>query len=382
MTLLTVLVHHSSAFWFASNPTVLLLFRFLLIGLAIGWGLLFLDSWRLGNPRSLTLNHRRATLGISAVLCLAVVTVFGFSAHIVSVQRGLVMTMFAGRHSVGSSEGRYNVLLLGGDSGADRWGLRTDSMTIASIDAATGKTVLIGLPRNMMNLPFKPGSIMARQYPHGYNCSTCELNSLSTYASDHKSLFAKYDAPGVEATIEGIEGITGLKITYWAMINMAGFSDLVNAVGGVTMNIRQPIAIGPTGHVIGWIKPGVRKLKGDKLLWYARSRATSDDYSRMARQKCVMNAMLHQVSPTTVIQHFSQIANATETRIVVTGNYRAWRHFIAMRASEHADVEIRELAVACLRELQRIAGNAFADFEITALPDGTEVASSPFVTEG
>ena len=78
----------------------------------------------------------------------------------------------------------------------------------------------------------------------------------------------------------------------------------------------------------------------------------------------------------------SVLPNATETRIVVTGNYRAWRHFVAMRASEHADVEIRELAVACLRELQRIAPNAFADFEITALPDGTEVASSPFVTEG
>jgi thymidylate synthase (FAD) len=76
------------------------------------------------------------------------------------------------------------------------------------------------------------------------------------------------------------------------------------------------------------------------------------------------------------------LPNATETRIVVTGNYRAWRHFVAMRASEHADVEIRELAIACLRELQRIAPNAFADFEITALPDGTEIASSPFVTEG
>lgn len=73
---------------------------------------------------------------------------------------------------------------------------------------------------------------------------------------------------------------------------------------------------------------------------------------------------------------------ATETRIVVTGNYRAWRHFIAMRASEHADVELRGLAVACLRELERIAPNVFADFEITALPDGTEVASSPYVAEG
>ena len=76
------------------------------------------------------------------------------------------------------------------------------------------------------------------------------------------------------------------------------------------------------------------------------------------------------------------LPNATETRIVVTGNYRAWRHFIAMRASEHADIEIRALAIACLRELDRVAANAFADFEITTLPDGTEVASSPLVSEG
>ena len=78
----------------------------------------------------------------------------------------------------------------------------------------------------------------------------------------------------------------------------------------------------------------------------------------------------------------SVLPNATETRIVVTGNYRAWRHFIAMRATEHADVEIRECAVACLRELHRVAGNVFADFEISSLPDGSEVASSPLVAEG
>ena len=76
------------------------------------------------------------------------------------------------------------------------------------------------------------------------------------------------------------------------------------------------------------------------------------------------------------------LPNATETRIVVTGNYRAWRHFVAMRASEHADVEIRNLAIACLRELGKVAPNAFADFEITTLADGTEIASSPMVSEG
>jgi thymidylate synthase (FAD) len=77
----------------------------------------------------------------------------------------------------------------------------------------------------------------------------------------------------------------------------------------------------------------------------------------------------------------SVLPNATETRIVVTGNYRAWRHFIAMRATEHADVEIRELAVECLRQLQRVAPNVFADFTISALPDGTEIAASPYALQ-
>ncbi|WP_409434423.1 FAD-dependent thymidylate synthase [Mycobacterium sp. SMC-14] len=75
------------------------------------------------------------------------------------------------------------------------------------------------------------------------------------------------------------------------------------------------------------------------------------------------------------------LPNATETRIVVTGNYRAWRHFIAMRASEHADVEIRRLAVECLRQLADVAPAAFGDFQISALADGTEVATSPLATE-
>lgn len=78
----------------------------------------------------------------------------------------------------------------------------------------------------------------------------------------------------------------------------------------------------------------------------------------------------------------SVLPAATETRIVVTGNYRAWRHFVAMRASEHADVELRALAIACLRELQRVAGNVFGDFRISALADGTHVAASPLVGEG
>lgn len=72
----------------------------------------------------------------------------------------------------------------------------------------------------------------------------------------------------------------------------------------------------------------------------------------------------------------SVLPNATETRVVVTGNYRAWRHFVEMRATEHADVEIRHVAIECLRQLQVAAPNVFGDFEILTLPDGSEVATS------
>ena len=78
----------------------------------------------------------------------------------------------------------------------------------------------------------------------------------------------------------------------------------------------------------------------------------------------------------------SVLPNATETKIVVSGNYRAWRHFVGMRATEHADVEIRQLAIECLRQLSSLAPTVFGDFEIGTLADGTEVATSPFVIEG
>jgi LCP family protein required for cell wall assembly len=230
------------------------------------------------------------------------------------VQRHFILTMFGGGETTAAHGGRYNVLLLGGDSGAGRWGLRPDSMTIASIDAETGRTVLISLPRNMQNFPFVKGSVMREQFPDGFDADY--LNGVSTWAGDNTSLFGKSENPGVDATIMAVEGITGLRINYWAMVNLQGFKDLVDAVGGVTLNVRQPIPVGGLGDdVTGYIQPGVRKLDGHDTLWFARARDDSDDYSRMARQKCVMNAMLHQISPQTAVRNFEQIADASSAMI-------------------------------------------------------------------
>ena len=113
-----------------------------------------------------------------------------------------------------------------------------------------------------------------------------------------------------------IEGITGLEINYWAMVNLEGFKDIVDAVGGVTLNVRQPIPVGGLGSdVTGYIQPGVKKLNGHDTLWYARAREGSDDYSRMARQKCVINAMLEQISPQAALRNFEKLAKASAETI-------------------------------------------------------------------
>ncbi len=67
-----------------------------------------------------------------------------------------------------------------------------------------------------------------------------------------------------------------------------------------------------------------------------------------------------------------------ETRIVVTGNARAWRHFIDMRATRGADVEIRSVAMAVLKVLREEAPNLFKDYVLGTAEDGTEIASSPY----
>ena len=74
----------------------------------------------------------------------------------------------------------------------------------------------------------------------------------------------------------------------------------------------------------------------------------------------------------------SVLPNATETKIFVTGNVRAWRHFIGMRAASFADWEIRRLAIAVLEVLQTEAPLLFGDFSLEELPDGTRIATPQY----
>ena len=98
------------------------------------------------------------------------------------------------------------------------------------------------------------------------------------------------------------------------LFDLAGFRDLLNAVGGITLDIGKRVPIGGGSSPIkGYIEAGKNQhLDGYHALWFARSRAESSDYERMARQKCVMSAMLNQLSPSTVLTKFQGIASASK----------------------------------------------------------------------
>jgi len=304
-------VDRSIALRLLTDPALLLAVRVALIVGALFWVLLLLDAWRLGNPPALPHRRRLVLAGVSAALTALLAGSLLFSAHVVAVQRDVLLEVFGDGTAVEADSGRYNVLLLGGDSAATRLGLRPDSVTVASIDADTGRTVLFGLPRNLAGVPFPDGSVLDERFPDGFNCEGCYLNAVYTWAQNHAELFPDVDDPGLAATTMTVEEITGLPVHYYAMVNMQGFQDLVDAMGGVTLRVRTPIAIGGGGGPItGTIEPGVHHLDGYETLWYARSRAYDDDYSRMGRQKCVMAAMLDQLSPRQVLLNVKDIAKA------------------------------------------------------------------------
>lgn len=225
---------------------------------------------------------------------------------------------------------RINVLLIGSDAGADRTGVRTDSILVASIDTHTGDAVIFGLPRNLQHVPFPPGTPMAAQFPNGYACpdQSCLLNALWQYGvqnaanpgSPAHSYYSRFKNPGLQATIDGVEGATGLKINDYALLDLAGFEDFVNAIGGLTITVQRPIPVGGhedqvTGRQVGvkrYIQPGRRHLNGYLTMWYARSRSDSSDYDRMQRQRCVIGALSQQINPLTLAQAFPQLAKSIQ----------------------------------------------------------------------
>jgi LCP family protein required for cell wall assembly len=217
---------------------------------------------------------------------------------------------------------RLNVLLLGGDAGAGRIGTRTDTVILASIHTETGDTALFSLPRNTTRMPFPKRSPLHKYYPYGFTSgdpSNAEylLNAMYRNVPRQvpKDLLGPTDNLGADVLKLSVGEALGLQVDYYVLINLEGFSKMVNALGGIRLNINTYIPIGgDTDKGIpprDYLKPGPnQKLHGKDALWYARGRYGSDDFARMDRQRCVINAIIKQANPSNMLARYEDVARA------------------------------------------------------------------------
>lgn len=326
ITLLVLLVI-AAIMWFAArgalltvvgNSIGLLVVEVLLIAYAVLWLVLGIDTLRLARLPKVQ-GRARAAIAIVAVLAtVAPAALAGYGATLVDATRGLVGSIFDfARPAVEPIDGRYTFLLLGGDAGDDRVGLRADSMTVVTVNAETGAATMIGVPRNLRNAPFSEGSPMWNDFPEGFNCtsSDCYLNGTYTYGEANPELYPEASAngssPGIEATRDAVEGVTGLELQFFVLVDMNGFADLVDALGGLRLEVTERVPIAIEGEPVReWIEPGTQVLDGHDTLWYARSRAGTSDYARMERQRQVQEALIREFTPETLLTKYTGLAQA------------------------------------------------------------------------
>ena len=288
--------------------------------------------------------HRLFTAG----LCLIIGVPAAVATNYVWVTKGTLDHVFtkryAGRDTVQNTPApgadpwksvpRINMLFLGSDAGADRTGVRTDSIMVASVDTHTGDTTLVSIPRNLEHVPIPATNPLHKIYPNGFYCPTrgqghdCLMDALWTEAgTNYPTLFPKDEKnPGLDTTREVVSDIVGMPIDYTVVIDLAGFQKLVNAMGGVYVNVPAGgIAIGGRiangqivpGSITGRVPAGYHKLNGYQALWYSRSRVENSDDDRTRRQRCMVNSLINQANPFTMITKFTDVMSVARHSITM-----------------------------------------------------------------
>jgi LCP family protein required for cell wall assembly len=214
-------------------------------------------------------------------------------------------------------EGRVNILLMGGDSGVGRTGIRTDSMMVLSLDPSTGWAALFGIPRNLIQVPIPPDHPAHDVWTCG--CFPQIANEIYGWGASRPDLFGQVN-PGATAAKTILGYLLGIDIQYFALVDLEQFVQVVDAVGGVDIVVTAEIYDADYPNVDGTysvrdLQPGSYHMTGDQALYFARSRHGSDDFDRMSRQRCVLEALAEQTDRGTLLQALPAIEQSVLTDI-------------------------------------------------------------------
>jgi polyisoprenyl-teichoic acid--peptidoglycan teichoic acid transferase len=326
----------------AVNPDDLLVATGVLIFLAICWIGIIISSHRLLRPATAGPFGRAFGSAFVGIVCFAIAAPMAVATQSVMAQRDLVSSVFASegksksatREKVDKKDPwakrpRLNILLLGADDGAGREGVRTDTVMVASIDTRTGDTALISLSRNWMRMPFPKGSPLYKEYPDGFwDPSLGDVEQPEYYLDAmyrnipelHRGILGESDNEGADVLKVSVGEALGLKLHYYMQVNLEGFRSMIDALGGIKVNVNYKVPIGGDYKGPGsaddvlphdYIEPGPnQKMGGARALWFARGRYGLTDISRQERQRCTIKAIVDAADPANVVTKYQGIAKA------------------------------------------------------------------------
>lgn len=246
------------------------------------------------------------------------------------------------------SADRLTILLVGGDAGPGREGLRTDSMNVVTIDLDTGAVAMFGLPRNLKEVPlprhlsrsFVSYEQRVRErdltdadddgYPDTWvdtngdeipdeppfvscRCFPDMLNKIYRETFDWTKTYPNEVDPGLAALRDIVSHLLDIEIDYYFMVEMAGFVRTIDTIGGVDVYVKDPYHVMVSSPEEGQpkakinVEPGMNTLSGLEALAYTRWRIGSSDYNRMGRQRCVIKAAATQADALTIARTLPEL---------------------------------------------------------------------------
>jgi LCP family protein required for cell wall assembly len=212
---------------------------------------------------------------------------------------------------------RLNILLIGSDERPGDSGKRTDTLIVASIDPETKRVAMFSLPRDTVDVPLPAGparNFFGRVYAG-------KVNAYYSAVRNRPDLVAGTDATRGYNALKGMLGeLYGLDIRYYIEVNFEGFKQVVDAMGGVTINVQLPVSDdaypGDDGrHRRVYIPAGVQHMTGEQALIYARSRHSSTDYDRGARQQRILLSLREQTDVATILPRIDELIGALQSAV-------------------------------------------------------------------
>ena len=211
---------------------------------------------------------------------------------------------------------RLNILLVGAD--VQGGGYNTDTLITVSIDPVTKQVAMFSLPRDMTNVPVPPG-------PARRLWGSVFGQKINSFFVNNRNLTDVWS--GKTATTRGFTALKsimgelyGLDIRYFVAVDFTGFRAVVDALGGVTVNVQVPVVDDTYPAADGkdrrlYIPSGLQHMTGSEALRYARSRHTTSDFDRAARQQRLLLSMREQADPQALIPRLPELVNALKKAV-------------------------------------------------------------------